>query len=372
MKRIILISLCCLLIVSAAACGKQEENFNSAEFNWRTDYPMMNAVTGRMLETDTGYYLYQMAGGKIFYSDKEEIAWVPLCGRPECSHTSGDCNAWIGNIPNGISIYKDYIYYWKEKDNGEIGTEIWRLKLDGSGHEKYKELPEFNFVQLHRGYFYGIAQQKTGQQVWKIPVEGSDTEGEMVLEAAEIMMTLCWRDSVVFYGGDSGKAFFYRHSPASEADPYIWVDDIPGLVTLSLRRVTSEGMYILKTDGVYEYCFSDQSEKKVADLNLDEIWDGKGELNLICDDDFIYITETEFESNALTDKKIDIYDYDGNFIAEMERPGRAASVFFYNSTEECVFLSGDTDSYPCYCITKDSLRSGNPEVISLEKPQGRE
>lgn len=52
------------------------------------------AVSGRgkMLETETGYYLIHNT--MLFYADKSDLSrWVPVCAKPDCQHNDSGCYA---------------------------------------------------------------------------------------------------------------------------------------------------------------------------------------------------------------------------------------------------------------------------------------
>ena len=136
----------------------------------------------------------------IRYCDKLGGDWGVLCGKPECVHDNGNahwhnngCNGFMGEIGPLFWKYRDKFYYvneWEAKDEG-LGV-LYRMNLDGSGHEKlgmfpvihgsFAEAMEPQCFYCHRGLLYtrtmfsdvfeGEPIQRTGYYVMNI--DGSD------------------------------------------------------------------------------------------------------------------------------------------------------------------------------------------------------
>lgn len=92
----------------------------------------------QLLETeDLIYYLcvtrvtHEPIKCKVWFSDKKNRDWLPLCGRPDCMHDDKNCNALLeGNTGSKIWLYGRHIYYVSDYES------LWRMALDGSAHEK--------------------------------------------------------------------------------------------------------------------------------------------------------------------------------------------------------------------------------------------
>ena len=124
----------------------------------------------QIFETDDAFYCvtdFKYPDGSIssivYFSDKEHREWLPLCGRPDCMHDSENCNAVTeGSVNMKIWLYGRHIYYIV----GALGSGIpslWRMKLDGSEHEKLLTLsaPELDDLSqytwnwyFHAGYVF--------------------------------------------------------------------------------------------------------------------------------------------------------------------------------------------------------------------------
>ncbi|MBR3382586.1 MAG: hypothetical protein IKG85_06060 [Clostridia bacterium] len=163
-----LIILFCILITVNIGCSNDantDEHPNVSEhsdegycfdFHYGT---LCSFMTGNnILETeDSIYYLYD---DHLYFSDKSYKDFMPLCSRPNCSHDSEDCDAFI-YTKSGIWIYGKHIYYVDDvfDENGSIAfTEpaLWRMRLDGTQHEKLMQLPlpDYGFTPVRNRWDY--------------------------------------------------------------------------------------------------------------------------------------------------------------------------------------------------------------------------
>ncbi|MDD4502786.1 MAG: hypothetical protein PHN87_06875, partial [Clostridia bacterium] len=140
----------CLMLVSCNKKTIQEpaESSDSKPESYYTSYKQ-GVTTGKFLETPYGTY-FSSAGGYLYYSEKGNTKYIKLCNKPDCTHDSIDCNAYI----NGSTIgYYDNKIYYEEFNN------IKRMDMDGSNHRIVKTLYEGsinNFGYFHNGYYYYI------------------------------------------------------------------------------------------------------------------------------------------------------------------------------------------------------------------------
>ena len=76
----------------------------------------------------------------VYFSDKEYKEWMPLCSRPDCMHNNKDCNAVLEDCASlKMWLYGDHIYYMlNEGESAAMVPELWRMKLDGTDHERLK------------------------------------------------------------------------------------------------------------------------------------------------------------------------------------------------------------------------------------------
>ena len=163
MKRIITIILTIIMLLSLASCGtggnpdpspaptsgapvptaepmeEPAEDFSVWNYN-------DNSGASIWMTADSIYVVTKLGGvsaPKIMFSDREYHDWMALCARPDCMHRDMSCNAYFdGTGSSEMNICGEYIYYFATQIYG-IGDyvtdsypDLWRMRLDGSGHEK--------------------------------------------------------------------------------------------------------------------------------------------------------------------------------------------------------------------------------------------
>ena len=161
--------------------------------------------TGICETSDTIYFLpitINQYGEPAFlqYHDIASGKTMPLCNKPECTHTDSTCNACLSynHLVFGLRIYDGKLYWI---GTGNYGLSLMRMNLDGTGHETVTVLDNkitnraiYNVDQttwvIHRGYIYiaGAAHDCTSHLepyecfVYAIPFDG----GEATLVASAV------------------------------------------------------------------------------------------------------------------------------------------------------------------------------------------
>ena len=105
-----------------------------------------NGGLNYVLPADNGYY-FLCSGHIYFWNGDVTKQAVPLCSRPNCSHTTEDCVAMIRDASRKMYEVDDGFYVlstWPREDSrtGEKMMPIWRVEKDGSGKEIIAEIPE--------------------------------------------------------------------------------------------------------------------------------------------------------------------------------------------------------------------------------------
>ena len=153
----------CCLFVSACGDGQDlilQEEFRTQEYLADYDVQMQyqpDTATGVCRIGDT-YYFSSYPSTYFYFYEIEEGTGGKLCAKPECTHDTKDCNAYIGDLasPSGyyggtLQAYDGMLYYI-----GEAGT-LYRMKPDGTEKEQVMKVETGNGdirLALHRGYAY--------------------------------------------------------------------------------------------------------------------------------------------------------------------------------------------------------------------------
>lgn len=155
MKKGIVLLAAILLCLGQLACNNAEApsagtTTSGDSISYLCNYSSLssNGTTAQIYETDnTVYYLIESGAGEymLCFSDKEYKDWMPLCSKPDCLHKGHDCNAVLEEGCNArILLYGDHFYYITEEQNAGSSVSLWRMKLDGSGHELVYTLQQPN------------------------------------------------------------------------------------------------------------------------------------------------------------------------------------------------------------------------------------
>lgn len=275
-KRLLAAALAAILTLSLAACGDnsstpaQSANLPSASSGGdnvlETDFQKdmhQNHSSIYVCETENGYYFEHQS--LVYYMEKATGAVTILCGKPECSHNTPDCNAYVHST--FLTYYDGKIYYTNDDyvyDNGSYvdkGLRLYSMELDGTSHDVVQEL-EFvpsgntsNYVTepiIHRGMVYF----EYSGQLYAAPL-GSDIE-----------------DAVLIYGeaqANNGSGIFNTYGLHYE----LWADG-DNIYFMAKNAQQSDGTYkdIL-------FCYNPLAAEikevwKVPDQAEVGIWDATG------------------------------------------------------------------------------------------------
>ena len=162
------------MTMTLIAFGKESFNAENGGLNY-------------VLPADNGYYF--LCGGHLYFwnGDVTKQA-VPLCSRPNCSHTTEDCVAMIRDASRKMYEVDDGFYVlstWPREDSrtGEKMMPIWRVEKDGSGKEIIAEIPEagsVNYTIFQDKIYYTMedAQEDGNYQfsIWQMSLDGKDNK----------------------------------------------------------------------------------------------------------------------------------------------------------------------------------------------------
>ena len=167
---ILLISLC--LMLNLSACNKTEHNhsLHSTESTANeapstdshrdmlhelfTDPSVMRQGTSYSGFRESPLAIYYEHGNYLYYADATSNIFTILCGRPECNHMDEHCDAYVP--------YREFTIFEGEIYTHELSTrdgihyiELWKRQLDGSAHEKLKDVYEIKYSDVPgNAYFH--------------------------------------------------------------------------------------------------------------------------------------------------------------------------------------------------------------------------
>lgn len=134
-----------------------EEEFHKEDYLKAFDMSERFSGGYSMCESDSALYFshYGMSSEYIWYYDKKTGKVGKLCGKPECTHETAQCNAY-SIIAGNLNLYDGKLYWTGSYE--QKGTYLQCMDLDGNNRRVLKTYPDANGLnivfRLHRGYLY--------------------------------------------------------------------------------------------------------------------------------------------------------------------------------------------------------------------------
>ena len=376
-KRIGLLVLLVLFIMTG--CEKKE-TIEQEERTIITSDAGMN-----FLETKEGYYtLRSLEGGNfIYFADKENMSWIPLCARPDCNHDKSggsgakDCNAYCGGTPN-IGIYDGMLYYITSGEGEEMDYVIWRMRRDGTAHEEYGELPMIEhrdnvgysgaFYNGHYIYFTDTTDYETDTYKIELRDYSLATRESKVIDSMVRTNASSVKQIDVGYSFYCGQNQIFVEKREYEETSFLSYDLeqgklekikdgwTPGIGAFFEGNIVYHAPY---KDGVkkmdletgeetYIHKFSDQ---ETGAAYTDGEYYYYGNINYYLG---VYLEAPE--ENTLS-----VYDMEWNLIQTAELP-ESSGLTYFASTEDKVFFKEGQNSYPTVWMDKRELSEGNIQL----------
>ena len=175
MKRLLALMLCFFLLT---ACTRQEVPVNTTMPSASTASttvaaPELTGLTGEnadnnylvynnfecMSESDSVIYKLVNARTSIYYYDKASGISGPLCGNPDCNHTTQDCEAFIGSAM-ALQYYNGNLYFIAGDLNSSSGMWLWKADVNGKNREKLKQIDVPNIIMIYQPQCYFIHRDR--------------------------------------------------------------------------------------------------------------------------------------------------------------------------------------------------------------------
>ena len=163
--------------------------------------------------TDDGFYVYNVLTNLVSFVDKKTCTMVPLCSKPDCSHSYIDCDAFYYTF-RSIFVYDDKLYVVAE-DNSTSTLCLYQLNKDGSERTLVKTLfaiendtgYSFRF-SIHKGCLYmtvdNVADDlytENDSYLYSYPFDSNDKK--------EILRHTGYRASIMVINCDGDNLYLY-------------------------------------------------------------------------------------------------------------------------------------------------------------------
>lgn len=294
-----------------------------------------DGVYGGILENDLAVYALNPVNNLIMYLDEEEMAWYPLCGKPECRHEPGpwngesDCNASTGTWMPLIQ-WKDRIWYMKE-DDWEDGIAYWvmgSMNLDGTDHKKQR-MGVFEYevsyeVCLNNGFLYLFSRYDNGEQpnrLTAISFDDPENGTSILYEGEEEFSVSFYRDQKIILSRcipEENDLWVFYEMDSKGGEPELFLED-PFFGCASFYE---DGYYKYRQkEGLFYQKYGSDEETLLYDPGTDYDCD----FCLYDDGEFFYLVGMEdiYEGVQGDCDLLLILDRSGNLLETMSLPNPA-------------------------------------------------
>ena len=152
--------LCAVLF----GCGKRSGTRTESAYDPEI-FGSQNSYNDYYFETEAGSYYLNTFNNKIYFSERGRHTFYLLCGKPDCSHSGADCNAY-GGYALGWYDGRIYTVGLLEKNN-DADSDFYLIEMepDGTDHKEIARLPSITTqtgasaagmseYYFHKGYLY--------------------------------------------------------------------------------------------------------------------------------------------------------------------------------------------------------------------------
>ncbi|MFA5522718.1 MAG: hypothetical protein WDA24_00015 [Tissierellales bacterium] len=385
MIRKINILLIILLIAGClSSCNKPLSSENSL-FNTETKSPAIGEINtdglkpdsyytsfkqgvtiGKYLETPYGTY-YCSFYGYLYYSEKGSTKYINLCNKPDCTHSSKDCNSYIGNSPV-IGYYDGKIYY-------KVWNNIYCMDMDGSNHKAVKTLYEgydSNFGLFHNGYYYYVITKSGGlgaignddNNLYRVKVD-DNSKPEIVLTNDAILhlsfFTIAEDNIYIIKNILNNSLFWTLYSYSTVSKSWSKLTDAWGGTGASYINDDAGYCYI-SNKGFYEFDIDTKQMKHIKSIEFEN----EGICSAFYYPDYIYLIHYTNEPFDFLNQILYIYDWDYNLIDSVEFDKVYRTGGFVGDVEGYIIFASSFNEKPDYYIDKSEIGTGNLMFHKIE------
>ncbi len=370
MKKSVLISifLASIMLHLFSACDNQTIYNHAVKptTSGYEDYKVYGANPDFYLETSNGSYYTDFK--YVYYTDRGSTKYVKLCGRPDCKHDSKDCNAYIGETT--IGSYNDHIYWWGRDDRGQ-GLSLYRMNLDGSEHEKVKNIviaDSWNYSCIfHRGYlFYTLGEingdfNDCGKILYKISLDNESSASELVdsEDIGPISGFTPVNDDIFISVYDNPKHSMYFYSNKTQETIKVFDDFVfTGIIYLG-----NKALIFREAEGIYELPYSDFKETLVKPIDF------PGNFRIYSAGNYIYLVQ--YANSKTSEEYMMLYIYDMSYdlvdktVIDIPIVNKRLPSLFAVNSDYLLFSTGEFLFRPDYYIDKSQIGTGKMEFVKI-------
>ncbi len=352
-----------LVLVLVSSCNMSKKSNSKSEVDSNLPDPASFRQQDRAdYFIETVDYYYCLFNNRVYFSQKDNLAFYILCNKPDCKHNDGGCNA--------NSDY--FLGYWNEHLYGVVlsGDEpyIFRMNLDGTEHKKIAslEMPVNSdgtaggmfIFYIHEGYIYYSVSNVGMNSLFRVELSTGETKRlfeDMLHGATSLHPKFCFTNS---------KAYFLLRD--NDVRTFYSID-IPTMELQEVRRWSTEILawsvydntlyYYASERGTFcEYDLTTGAEKTFSQLDY---FGGAA----YYDDTYIYlITWNDDDGNG---KGLSIFSRDYQLLERIEFS--ANQDLLYDAQDKLIFTTLPSQKATKY-LPKSAIGTGEAELLPIEDP----
>ena len=309
------------------------------------------------------------------YVDHGSDRIINLCGRPDCTHTTTDCNSYIFDA-SSLCFYSGYLFLIS---GGGMAPQciLTRMDADGSNHVSVLDLNQFakenggdyaECVMMNDGVLlFSIFYDKetpSGQLegtwlnycIYKL--DGSMETPEVIDPGTGVIMYSCGDVLLTYrndakYGGEYGSYWNWD----METDTLTYLTDHPG----QPGWFTETEGYYFKDGAICRLTYATQTEERMVETGLE------GNYYAFSFPDCIVIGSRELSEDS--DNHLYVYNWSYELVDTIEitypHTGRTHHLLIAETAERFILSDGSTDNAQYY-INKSDLGTGDVKIHSFK------
>ena len=278
MKKIICVILAIMLLCGCTSPTAEDGEAASIRYDWVADHsPIPDRITGIDLQgednvqngfecSNTGFYA--MCNGWMLYCDHGSDEIIKLCGRPDCTHTDENCNAYFEKGAN-VCLEDGKLYVTVNY------TDLVQVDLDGTNRITVLKAADFsetgsNTIEsphIWSGiYNVGMGRlNEDGEYILDVYYAPLDTDGKSMMKTSRFIPAQNDGDAYIVSTTEGMDTLFWSWDPETNEKVYltqVYVWDRPGYYG-------EEDAWFIENGVVYHLNYADGSSKTVLDTGLD-------------------------------------------------------------------------------------------------------
>lgn len=314
---------------------------NVSQSYWNTDGAYDLAAA------ENGYY-YVSRENMLVYFDIETKDVIPVCAKPECTHDTFSCNAYLGEsyVIKSIYYYNGYVYYMPVESGM---AKLCRIDLSGAAREVLGELiPSTGTNAIHLtfcgdyAYAYNFTSHISSEEEFTeelVELSLKDGTSKVVYEVTgkglAIKNVKSFGDKVFFIVQESKDFMDKDNMVVKSRGLYSYSHEKDEVITVSDNNIND--YYILPETGKMYYYITGEGLYK-SDIETEEserIFDSTQEFDMCSvssDGKYVYLNNAKYAFYVYVREQWDkkryiVLDMDGNVVNDIKCPN-ALELYF--------------------------------------------